>query len=517
MDFASTPGALLLNAHRDPRPIFVLDIGDPCIEVQDRLDIAFCNEAFRERALESAVNECNTDGTSFRQWVIGGRTAKDVCEFAGHTWTRENISVNSQNVCVFTGMPCSSRQKSDAINHHAANMKALRISVGELVTPALSEHLDLIDSKDWSAGLGLWPPEILEFMRMMLILDAPIAMSLGEAGLLIYNIAYALKIAGSRHPRILGVSLEEAWPEGKEVRAEVAPTIAAKGFHNNETPMAISDSMEKFCTWTIMRISPKSQLILSADCTTSVLEERRRSAFAVLRDQCANLDSFSTFCDKAGSVCLADPQDISFVLCYKFDTGSKEVSLQTAFPTAPVGISTSTITTSLENISQSTLPVFLTVDNGTLPAEWQDIARVHGHGEKATTAIATCLRFDSRPDESHGIIVVGLNPKRPLDSLHRAFADSIIRDLSAYALSSLRRAAEVRSIASRDQRLDNFAKLFEMTDVGLFEYDSDWKVCTELIQLVTRIADDGLLSSPTPMMHTFHFQAIREICPIRHQ
>jgi len=71
---------------------------------------------------------------------------------------------------------------------------------------------------------------------------------------------------------------------------------------------------------------------------------------------------------------------------------------------------------------------------------------------------------------------VGLNPRRPLDKSHRAFAEGFAKEMCAYAVSAIRREAEVKASASQTERLDNFVKLFEMTDVGLCEYGNDWKV-----------------------------------------
>lgn len=469
MEFTSTPAGLLFHAADNPRPIFVLEQGASRAKAENNLPISFCNDAFRESPLEGLVNGNNADAYMFRQWTSGS-VAKANSDFAAHRWTRTDVTVNSQNLFVITGTPrsetTSNGNDEDVTDHHPANIKALRECVGKFVTPSLDIHLDLIENRDWSmAGLKLWPRELLELIRMVLILDAPLAMTLGDAGLLIYNESYASKIAGSRHPRIMGMPLEDAWPEGKEMRAEHAPIIAAQGFHNADTPVAIAGDVEKFCTWTMMETSErlKSQLILSADCSASVIQERRRSACAVLRDQCANLNSFDSFCANAGKTCLADPQDVSFMLCYQIDSESKTPRIQTTFPQAWFDTS-STIDIALSNAMHSNVPIFLTAGDGTLPLEWQDLATLHGFGDRAKIAMVSCLRSGSELNDIHGIVVVGLNPRRPLDTTHRAFADSFMKELSVYALSAVRREAEVKTSVSQTQRLDNFAKLFEMTE-----------------------------------------------------
>ena len=74
----------------------------------------------------------------------------------------------------------------------------------------------LIRSFDWSktplGPLSTWPQSLQTVTGMLLLSPVPIVLLWGEDGIMIYNDAYS-GFAGSRHPRLLGLPVREAWPE----------------------------------------------------------------------------------------------------------------------------------------------------------------------------------------------------------------------------------------------------------------------------------------------------------------
>jgi signal transduction histidine kinase/DNA-binding response OmpR family regulator len=69
---------------------------------------------------------------------------------------------------------------------------------------------------DWAATplgpIDQWPDRLRSHVDIVLRIPAPAALIWGDAGTMLYNDGYAL-VCGSRHPRILGSSLHDAWPE----------------------------------------------------------------------------------------------------------------------------------------------------------------------------------------------------------------------------------------------------------------------------------------------------------------
>ncbi len=83
--------------------------------------------------------------------------------------------------------------------------------------------LKLFNTYDWSTNpLGPvpgWDVALKGSVRLMMAASTPMAMLVGEAGILIYNNAYAV-FAGQRHPAIFGLPSSEAWPEVAEFNAD---------------------------------------------------------------------------------------------------------------------------------------------------------------------------------------------------------------------------------------------------------------------------------------------------------
>ncbi|WP_052951471.1 PAS domain-containing sensor histidine kinase [Devosia soli] len=89
-------------------------------------------------------------------------------------------------------------------------------------TPEARERLEqdptikLLNTFDWSNNpLGPipgWTESLKSAVRTMMVATTPMAMLVGERGILLYNQGYA-EFAGPRHPEIFGMPAEEAWPE----------------------------------------------------------------------------------------------------------------------------------------------------------------------------------------------------------------------------------------------------------------------------------------------------------------
>jgi signal transduction histidine kinase len=91
---------------------------------------------------------------------------------------------------------------------------------------------DLIRQFDWSrtamGPLGSWPPGVVTAVSM--VLGSPVAMALlwGEDGIMIYNDGHA-RIAGGRHPDMLGQPVRAAWPEVSGFNDRVMRMVLAGG------------------------------------------------------------------------------------------------------------------------------------------------------------------------------------------------------------------------------------------------------------------------------------------------
>ncbi|MDR5837445.1 ATP-binding protein [Caballeronia sp. LZ034LL] len=80
----------------------------------------------------------------------------------------------------------------------------------------IGESARAIRDFDWSTTplgpIDTWPQVLRSAVQIMLRNALPMAVLWGEEGTLLYNDAYA-QFSGGRHPEILGMPIERAWPE----------------------------------------------------------------------------------------------------------------------------------------------------------------------------------------------------------------------------------------------------------------------------------------------------------------
>ncbi len=110
------------------------------------------------------------------------------------------------------------------VNHTSATGHPFLTGGGEMA--------GLIAAFDWGGSclgpLESWPGHMRSAIAIMLRSDVPIATLWGEAGVLIYNDAYAA-FSGVRHPQLLGMGVREAWEEAAAFNDHVVKVGLAGG------------------------------------------------------------------------------------------------------------------------------------------------------------------------------------------------------------------------------------------------------------------------------------------------
>jgi signal transduction histidine kinase/DNA-binding response OmpR family regulator len=86
------------------------------------------------------------------------------------------------------------------------------------------EAAELVRELDWAATplgpLAHWPGQLRTLVDVVLRTPAPTALMWGEAGTMIYNDGYGA-VCGSRHPRVFGCALHDAWPEAWDFNGDM--------------------------------------------------------------------------------------------------------------------------------------------------------------------------------------------------------------------------------------------------------------------------------------------------------
>ncbi len=131
--------------------------------------------------------------------------------------------------------------------------------------------------------LSTWPPSVMTAVSM--VLGSPVAMVLlwGEEGIMIYNDAHA-RIAGGRHPGMLGQPVREAWPEVAGFNDRVMRMVLAGGvlsYHDQQMSIDRFGSPEQ--VWFDLDYSPVldergvpvAVLAVVVETTARVMAERQ--------------------------------------------------------------------------------------------------------------------------------------------------------------------------------------------------------------------------------------------------
>ena len=118
----------------------------------------------------------------------------------------------------------------------------------------------LIEQFDWSATplgeINSWSGPLKTTIGLILRSPVPIVTLWGELGIMIYNDAYSA-FAGSRHPRLLGLPVREAWPEVADFNDNVMKVgLAGKtlSYQNQELTLWRSRGPEQ--VWLNLDYSP---------------------------------------------------------------------------------------------------------------------------------------------------------------------------------------------------------------------------------------------------------------------
>lgn len=99
------------------------------------------------------------------------------------------------------------------------------------IMPQQESFMDVINSRDWSltplGKMKTWPPRLRQEFNQILADSRPVAIYWGKQHTTIYNEAFS-KLVGSKHPGLLGMSVDAAWPDTGTRMKEIMHISALK-------------------------------------------------------------------------------------------------------------------------------------------------------------------------------------------------------------------------------------------------------------------------------------------------
>jgi PAS domain S-box-containing protein len=171
-----------------------------------------------------------------------------------------------------------------------------------------------IQAFDWTATrlgpLASWPQSLRTAVDIVTASAVPMLLLWGEDGIMIYNDGYA-RIAGSRHPDILGAPVLQAWPEVADFNRRVLEVVlSGETLSFKDKRLALKRRGEPEDVWMNLDYSPVKDetgtvagvLAIVVETTAWVMAERaHRESESRFRTLADNIAQFAWMADAEGS------------------------------------------------------------------------------------------------------------------------------------------------------------------------------------------------------------------------
>ncbi|MFD1252688.1 Blue-light-activated histidine kinase 1 [Devosia equisanguinis] len=118
----------------------------------------------------------------------------------------------------------------------------------------------LFNTQDWASNplgpIPEWPDTLKGAVRLMVAASTPMAMMVGQQGILLYNNGYA-DFAGHKHPHIFGMPALEAWPEIADFnRLNIERGLRGESWTLNGQELLLNRHGELESVWMDLHYSP---------------------------------------------------------------------------------------------------------------------------------------------------------------------------------------------------------------------------------------------------------------------
>lgn len=300
-----------------------------------------------------------------------------------------------------------------------------------------------------------WPPEVRAAVATTLTSRFPLVLWLGPEDLfVVYNEAY-IEILGDKHPAALGRPGREVWWDIWDSIGSMLAGVVASGeaTWSRDLMLAMVTAgrrEERYFTFTYSPLlgadgRPFGIFCPSYETTERVLSERRLHLLNTAASAMLETRSIDDAVAVAVAVCAGQTADLPFIAVYVEDPASGALTLRGA--------------------SSTVLPLLppelarLTDDDAAALSRAE--VRVIGDVAAAIPGIADVLGPDC-PEQAlvlplgdtavGGVLVVGLSPRRPLDTQYRGFCQLLADQLSSTF-------ASIVSYEQQRERADALAEL----------------------------------------------------------
>ncbi|KAK1758611.1 hypothetical protein QBC47DRAFT_375225 [Echria macrotheca] len=355
------------------------------------------------------------------------------------------------------------------------------------VMPEQRPFLEVIHSVDWASTprgpIKDWPARLDQTFNQILVDSRPIALYWGPTYTTIYNEAFS-KLCGSKHPSLLGMRVEDAWHEAGELLKATMQSIAQKqrGVQEDEWRFFVereSDSdthqtwlEETYLKWSIIPIVDNNEslgfLHPVVDTTSMRLWERRMKMLIDLGEVLVTARDVASYWEKTiQQFSSVEPRyDIPLAILYSVEEDPDAMMLTPSgngftkicrlagalgvpngHAIAPETVSLRLGDDALSSAFREALtvhhPLLLQTKDGSLPEHLLDGLEWRGFGDPCRAAVVLPIR-PTKEENVMGILLLGLNPRRPYDNDYRQYISLLSQKLTTSLASIVLLEEEAR-------------------------------------------------------------------------
>lgn len=347
----------------------------------------------------------------------------------------------------------------------------------------------VINMMDWATTplgpLPHWPALLQQTFNQVLADSRPIVIYWGEQLTTLYNEAFS-KLCGSKHPALLGKSVEDAWPDFCEKIKSAMSTTASKQRAGEEdewrffVEKADGSHEEKYLKWSIIPITEQNKCLgfiqPIQDTTSMRLWERRTKMLIDLGDMLVTARDVKSFWAKLIQELEAcrPTYDIPLAILYSAEEDARSSSVAKVcrlegclgvpegHPIAPSKLqldgSDQGLSSSFREALESQNPILLQTKDGSLPSPLLDGLRWRGFEDPCREAVICPIR-PTKEENVLGLLLLGLNPRRPYDNDYRQYISLLGQKLTTTLASTVlleeeaRRGRNIAEQAAYDQAM----------------------------------------------------------------
>ena len=314
-----------------------------------------------------------------------------------------------------------------------------------------------------------WPVALDAVLGVALESTLPTFIWWGADLVLLYNDAARFMLGTLRHPRALGRPTQSGWPETWSALGPVLTTVLQRGEPATSEDIVLHVERqglreEAHFVFVVGAVRDEHEavggvLARAHETTERVLGERRLRTYHDLGAHALGATNVDEACVAVAASLAGNPADVPFALLYLIDADRRgarlggAAGLEAGDPFSPEVVS-------LDDVAADAWPLGRVATRGEIE-RIDDLARRFpslppgAPGGPPRSALVLPVPRPGDP-EPRALLVVGLNPHRPLDVGYRGFLD-LVAGQTAIALEN----ARARELAQRQtQTLEAMAQAF---------------------------------------------------------